>query len=205
MAGILSGQPPEEDVPPPPDGATPETPPAAEGSADTAVTAELRDKIMESAPPELREPIERIVTAGKRLMYDPETHELMLQQLQDMKGGNEADSLAQGIAALMTLIKNESKGPFPLPALVPAAVILLCEAVDFLAEAGRLEPSKELVGQAVEELTGYLMKKMQIGPEQIAAARQAGQKGGPAPEPAAPPNAPPGPAGQAPRGILGGA
>ena len=76
---------------------------------------------------------------------------------------------------------------------MPAAVILLMEAIDFLAESGRLQPSDELIAESTKELVGYLMKKLKIGPEQIAQAKQAAQQGGqaqesePMPTPAPPP------------------
>lgn len=160
-----------------------------ESAQESPRTQEIRDQIMQGAPPEMKSDIDRIVTAGRRLMFDPKTHQMMLQQLQSMKGGNEADSLAQGIAALMTLIKNEAKGPFPMPAVMPAAVILLMEAIDFLAEAGRIQASDDLIAEATQELTGYLMKKMGIGPEQIRQAQEQAQgqaqgQQGPMPTPA---------------------
>lgn len=153
-----------------------------ESAQESPRTQEIKDKIMSGAPPEMRSDIERIVVAGKRYMFDPKTHDLMIKQLQSMKGGNEADSLAQGIAALMSLIQGQSKGPFPLEAMMPAAVILLMEAIDFLAESGRLQPSDELIAESTKELVGYLMKKLKIGPEQIAQAKQAAQQGGQAQE-----------------------
>lgn len=213
MAGILDQDPTTPDESPQHEGAESAPLEQAEGQQGDqeggSRTQEIRDKIMAGAPEEMKSDIDRLVTAGKRLMYDPKTHDLMIKQLQAMKGGSEADSLAQGIAGLMTLIRNESKGPFPFPAVMPAAVILLMEVIDFLAEANRLEPTDEIIGESVHQLSGYLMKKMGIGPKEIQMAKDEVAKGGlgqgghPQPTPA-PQGAPQGPPqGQQP-GILGG-
>ena len=134
--------------------------PKPQGPKKSGITQNIVRQIMESAPPQLRTSIDRIVTAGKRLMYDPQTHELMIKQLQNLQAGNVADRLAQGIGALLSMIADKSKGPMPQEAIPPAAQILLCEVFDFLEESGKLEVTEDLVAEATQELTGYVLKKL---------------------------------------------
>jgi hypothetical protein len=170
--------------------------PKQEQASQSPITQKIVSGIMDGAPPKLRSSIDRIVTAGKRLMYDPQTHELMVKQLQTLQAGNEADRIAQGIAALISMIAEKSKGPMPQEAIPPAAQILMCDAIDFLAESGKIEVTEDLVAEATQELMGYVMQKLGIGPEQIAQAQAEGQ---------APPEQPPvEPPVQNQRGLLSG-
>ncbi len=163
-------------------GPTPTQAPEQQSAAVNPITQQIRDRILETAPPQMRSDIERMVIAGNRMMFDPSTHSLLMKQFKNMPAENAADRLAQGVAALMTHVRGQSKGPFPMPAIAPAAVMLLMDLIDFFGEQGQLEVTPELVAEATEELTGYLMKKLNIGPEQIQMARDAnngGQMSGP--------------------------
>jgi hypothetical protein len=171
-------------------------PTEAPAGKELTITKQIVQQLMESAPPKLRSAIDRIVTAGKRLMYDPQTHQLMVEQLQNLPAGGEADRVAQGIGSLISMIAEKSKGPMPQEAIPPAAQILMCEAFDFLHESGKLEVTDEMVSEAGEELTGYIMQKLNINQDTIAQAQAEGQ---------APPEQPPvEPPVQNQRGLLSG-
>ena len=153
---------------------------------------------MAGAPPELRSAIERIVVAGRRMLYDPETNGEILKQFEILRkqtAGGDADAIAQGVAALISMVEGKSKGPMPLEAIPAAATIIMMDAIDFLGEAGKLKVTDDLIAEAQQELQGYLMQKMGIGEEEIRQAQQ-----GAAPQQPMPTQAP-----QQQRGIMGGA
>ena len=146
-------------------------------------TQEIANQILESAPPEMRSAIERMREVGKNIMFSPNTHELVLKAYREMPAGDESDRLAKSIAALMSMIQEKSKGPFPVDAAIPTSIVLLMDLMDFMGESGELEVTDELIGQATQETTGYMMEKMGVGPEEVKQAQEGGQQ----PQPTAAP------------------
>jgi hypothetical protein len=161
--------------------------------------ATVQQKVRDSVPPQFRVAVQKIYLAGMKLMYSPETHQIMLQQLQ---GSNfPAQSVARGIAALMTIMYRQSKGQMPIPAAAPAAILLACEALDFLEQTQHLQVTADLVSDTVQQLVAILLQKMGMTPDSMAAdvrhnAQAAGMKvPGQAPLPTAastPPGSTPG-------------
>ena len=146
------------------------------GPAGTA--QRIEEEILRSAPPEMRSKIERMVIAGRKIIYDPQTNQMLLEQFQNLPAGSDADRLAQGVASIMSMIAEQSKGPFPADAAMPAAVIIMADVADFLGEAGMIEVTDDLIAEATQALAGYMLKKLGIGPEELAQA-QGGQQSAP--------------------------
>ena len=165
----------------PPRGAAPEREGEQEGGG--SVAAQARAQLEQHVPPELRAPVERLVLAGKKVMFGPETNEMAMAEVDRHEDGPGAGA-AVGVAALMSQLLTRVKGAMPVPAIVPAALILLMEALEFLGEAGRLEVTPEVVAEATQDLTGYLMQKLGLDEEKVAQAQaqfRAGPPGGPPP------------------------
>ena len=153
------------------------------GPAGTA--QRIEEEILRSAPPEMRSKIERMVIAGRKIIYDPQTNQMLLEQFQNLPAGSDADRLAQGAASIMSMIAEQSKGPFPADAAMPAAVIIMADVADFLGEAGMIEVTDDLIAEATQALAGYMLKKLGIGPEELAQA-QGGQQSAPQQQTGAP-------------------
>jgi hypothetical protein len=188
------GMPPEG---PMPRGATPEGDPPAEGGA--AVTAQAREQLEAHIPPELQSAVERLVLAGRKAMFSQQTNELAMAEVEKHPEGPGAGA-AVGVAALMSQLLGRVKGSMPAPAIVPAALILLMDALEFLDEGGVLQATPEVVSDATEDLAAYLMQKFGLTPDKVQEAQQlmqegvAAREGGGAPAAAGPgPAAPPGP------------
>lgn len=84
--------------------------------------------------PQQAQQLERIVLAGRKVMFSAESHHLMSEQMDGP--GPIAEKLGQGAAGLMGLLMQESKGSIPPNLIIPAGLILLAHAADFMRQAG---------------------------------------------------------------------
>lgn len=133
--------------------------------------------------PQQGEQLDRIVLAGKKAMFSQKSHKLLLEQLQgpgtiDMK-------LGQGIAGLMALLAQESKNSLPPNLLIPAGMILLAVAADFLKQSGT-EVSDQDIASGVRIMTTAILHAVGIDPDKVAAAGERGPQGSPKGPPKAP-------------------
>jgi hypothetical protein len=125
----------------------------------------VEQAVQTKVPPELNSAFQRIVAAGEKVMYAPETRHLLQSQLSQK--GAPADLAGQGVAKLMGLLFKESKGTMPMKAAIPAAQVLLCEALDFMEKAGLVQVGDDLIAEATKDMMAYLLqifgfKKAQI-------------------------------------------
>lgn len=154
---------PADDAAPAPSG---QQPGGTQVSQDQLI-ATVQTKVRESVPPQFRVAVQKIYLAGMKLMYSPETHTLMLQQIQG--NPNPADAVSKGIAALMTIMYRQSKGTMPIPAAAPAAILLVCEALDYLEQTKQVQVSADLLSDAVQRVVAILMQKIGFTPDTMAA------------------------------------
>jgi len=82
-------------------------------------------------PPELRDPVERIVAAGAKLMYSPELREELQQAVQSDAPVDQ--KLADNVVGLLLTLDQKSQGGLPVAALFPAGLGLLGEAAQVLS------------------------------------------------------------------------
>ena len=99
-------------------------------------------------PAELQEAYDRIVLAGKKIMFSKETNKAVLDAI---KGeGSLGIRLGKGITTLMMLLHRQSQGTMPPSLLVPVGVCLLAEAADFIRQ-GNIEPiNNVIIAEAIQ-------------------------------------------------------
>lgn len=129
-------------------------------------TQEIQDKIQ--LPPELQDAYTRVVAAGMKILFSKQTHKMMLDQLQ--APGSNAEKLGQGIAKVMVYMFNESNGTMPQEIIVPAAMLLLLKAADFVNQSGKGNISDEEIGQAMEILIDSLFDGLGVDRGELDAA-----------------------------------
>lgn len=98
-------------------------------------------------PPELQDPVERIVAAGAKLMYSPEMRQ-ELQQAVSAEGPVD-QKLADNVVGLMLTLDQKSQGGLPVAALFPAGLGLLGEAAQVLQAAGQQVTQEDFNNAAV--------------------------------------------------------
>lgn len=186
---------------------------------DLPLLKQIETELVRSIPKVYHAEVDRHVIKGMKIMFDERTSSVIRDAFENLKQAP-SESVAMGVAALMSIIDKETKGPLNPETLIPAALILMCQALDFLAKGNKVELTEELVAETTQKLLAYMMQKMNITPEKVEAvkgalaqAQQGGEQGMPpggAPAPgiveqqqqqAAPPAPPAPPAGG--EGIIG--
>ena len=123
-----------------------------------------KQAILQSADERLRPVIQKVVDAGLKVMFSPETRELTLRQL---KGGADPEAIGAGAAKLMGVLFNQSKGTIPMQAAIPASTILLCEALQFLEDAGVAQVNQDLLAQSMKATGSSILQMFGVTPDKL--------------------------------------
>lgn len=131
--------------------------------------------------------VQKVVTAGKKIMFDESTFPQFKQGM--TKGMPMPQKLATEAVGLLVTLQDKANGTIPRQVLLPAALGLLLEIASFMEEAKVGEPTKQDITAAGQLLIKLVQKafpmrtnRMQPGPVQ--APQQ--PAGAPAPAAAAP-------------------
>lgn len=147
------------DAAPPPTGAAkpqpPENPTEERGEGESGG---FMSGVEKSIPPELMEAFERVVLAGKKVIYSPEMENAIKQEI--AREGPIEKKLAEAIVGLMAILDKQSRPRIPVPVLIPAAIELVYDAADFVQQAGLVQ--EEITPDQVKtasQLTAMLIAK----------------------------------------------
>lgn len=116
--------------------------------------------------------LDKIVLAGKKVMFSEQSHKMFLEQLDG--SGTVAQKLGQGVAGLMGLLWQESRQSLPPQLLIPAGMVLVAVAADFLRQGG-MDVTDEDVAGGIEALVTALLQAGGVDPEKMA---EIGARGG---------------------------
>lgn len=141
-------------------------------------------------PPDQLDTFERIVAAGRKLLYSEQLAPEIAALLDGE--GDTGTKLGTGVVALLAMLLTKAQGAIPAQLVIPAGVALVEEAADMLEEAGE-EISDADVAEGVAVMVQEIMQRAGVDVEQLPELlKQAGGGQPPAPaEPAQP--APPAP------------
>lgn len=115
-------------------------------------------------PPEMQETYERLVMAGKKILYS----EQMAPEIQGLlqSPGDLGQKLGQGVVALLAMLIDKSNGTLPPQLIIPAGIELVVEAGNFLKDAGQAV-SKEDVAEGTATLVGEILQRAGVSLEQL--------------------------------------
>lgn len=144
------------------------------------------DRAKQDVPANLKEPLDKIVLSGMRIMFDRSSHKLLLDELD--KPGPLAQKLGEGIIMLMYMLWEKSNKTIPPQLIVPATLVLTLEAFSYVQESKDPEATKDVLGEAVAEAIEGVMDRFGATQDKIPALRRGAQGGQPGaaaqPEPA---------------------
>jgi hypothetical protein len=159
---------------------------AADQQLDDPLLIQTEKSIEQSVPPEHKQMFDSIVLAGMNVMFSKETASLMEQQLDE--GGDIVSNVSDGVAKLIMIVFNESKQDVNafMPASVLAAVVLMCQALDYAEQTRGAQVTPEIVAQCTKQTQLKVLKTFGVSEEQVnqvaASGMQQMQQGGAAPQ-----------------------
>jgi len=125
--------------------------------------AELK-KMRSIMPKEMQDGFERVVLAGKKILYSNETREMVDKFLNS--DAEVAEKLGLGVANVMILIDNKANGNIPKEVIIPAATVLLFDAADFLRKTGEKVTAQD-IGMAYEMMFFAIFEAYGMAPDQV--------------------------------------
>jgi hypothetical protein len=165
---------------------------------------QIEPKVTASVPPQFKDEFDRILTAGRKLIWSSPLYEKETQPyIQAIQGPQDiAPKVSHGVVKVISLVIKEAKIPPKLdnpfyPASFPAAQVLMADALQYVESSRKIPVAPDLIAATTQAINAGLVKLYGIKPEQVKAALAQAQKksqGGvmeQAEPQAAPPAAPP--------------
>ena len=123
-------------------------------------------------PGNLKGIFDRAVLSGMRIMFDRNSHQMLLEQLD--KPGPLADKVVEGIISLVFMLWTESNRSLPPQIMVPVTVVLTLRAYEFLAQSGEPEATPALLGEVMSGAVTGILERFGVSEDQLPElARQA--------------------------------
>lgn len=136
---------------------------------------------MSRVPQQLQGALKNAVTAGNKVMYSDQSRHLMMDQMKQ-NNGDIPTNIGEGVAKLISLLFADSKGKLPLRVLIPAGIILVCQAIEFVNDAGSVEITPDVLNQATMEFSSSFLQLLGVTPDKLQQILSSqGQQAQPAP------------------------
>lgn len=187
MAGLLTSQTSTAPnaTPAPGPNATPSAPTPTKGQMDPML-AKIQQDIESKLPPNVKDAADRIIVAGLKILYSPQTHPIV-QTLYDkiQKDGFQPTAIATGMVNFLGMIYKASRGKMSVAVAFPAGVVLLCYVLDDLEKTRGLKITQPLVKDIGKQMASQMKTMLTGGGAQPSASSM------PQPPQPAPPMTPP--------------
>jgi len=115
-------------------------------------------------PEGARDAVDRVVAAGMRIMYAPESRQKIMAEIQ--RKAPVPQKIAEAMTGLLLILDQKSKGGIPMAAIFPAALELLGEAGKTLEAAGQTV-TQEDYNEAARMMFVLIGKKLGASKEQL--------------------------------------
>lgn len=126
---------------------------------------DVADATAEAVPQQFQEAFARVVKAGMMVMFNEQTHQFMVDELQ--KDGDIGENAGQAVAGLMLMLFKKSNGTMPQPVIIPAGIYLIGQGADFIEKVTGETFSPEDIGNAIEVFIMTMAQQAGIDPNRL--------------------------------------
>jgi hypothetical protein len=156
----------------------------AQGSQDKIDIDPIIAKVQQSIPAQLKDIYDKAVLSGMRIMFDRQSHHMMLDALD--APGPLATRISNGIIQLMYLLWTQSNKTLPPQIIVPVTLTLTLKAFQFLQESGEPDADKQALGDATQQAVEGIMARFGVKGMQDGGAQAGADPAAPSAPAAAP-------------------
>lgn len=133
----------------------------------------IAQQLIDKTPQQLRDPLERAVMAGNKIMYSEKTSRMFKNQMSQKLPLPEL--VGEGAAKLMGILYADSQKQLPMRVLIPAGMILVLQALEFMMDSGVIEDvDNKLVAESTKEFTSAFLQLLGVTPQALEQILQKG-------------------------------
>ena len=125
--------------------------------AEAAIEAKVK--------PAQKNAFQRIVLAGLKVLYADKARKMVASEIKG--GGDVAHAVGNGVAKLLGVLLSQSKGTMPMDAAIPAGSLLVCEALDFVEQAGVIKVDAAVLDAATQTMGASFLQLLGVTPEKL--------------------------------------
>jgi hypothetical protein len=144
------------------------------GKTTNALLQKTEQAIQTKIPAILQQAFQRALTAGLSIMYSPQMQPKMMQGIQSI--ADPAQGAARGAANLLSVLMQQSGGKIPMSLAVPVAMCFLCEFLDLMEKAGKLQLTVQVIAQATQDASGNILQMFGVSPGSLRQMVDAGAR-----------------------------
>lgn len=154
-------------------------PQAAQASQSSPIQDPLLQQVVTSSrgkcPAHLKQAYQQVITASNKVLFSPETSKGVIKRLH--MPGSLVHNVSAGVANLMALLSNESKGAMSFPAASIACVEVMAEVLDVAEKTMRIKMTPDIIAACTHATTTAVLEKFGVTQEKIDQAIAAGKSG----------------------------
>lgn len=136
---------------------------------------DIADEMANSIPVNFQESFSKVVTAGMKVMFSEETHDMMIEELS--KEGELPERVGESIAGLMMLLYQKSNQTMPGEVIIPAGTYLLSEGADFIEKVTGEEITPDVIAASMQVMMDKLMEAFGADPKRLLMAAEKASAG----------------------------
>ncbi|HEX7642972.1 MAG TPA: hypothetical protein VF472_12265 [Burkholderiaceae bacterium] len=135
------------------------------GQTNNQLLLQTEQQIASKLKPQMRQAFAMASHAAAQLFYSPAVQQKIMAKLASTP--DPIDNAALGAANLTGVLIKQSGGRMPIQIAVPVATVLLCEILDFLEKAGRVQVTPQALARATQLLGNYVLRMLGLKQNQV--------------------------------------
>jgi len=132
--------------------------------AENSLIKQAEEQILQRLKTGVREPTLKLVAAGMKFAMRGGANSI-LAELRDSQ--NVLQDCVKGAIGLVGALRKAAKGEVPQTAMVPAAMILALQALDFAARMGKIKVTNEVLDEATQFFVEMILPAMGVSHDRM--------------------------------------